>query len=188
MASAFSHAIVATAIGKVVQPKEAPWWYWALGMLLSAVPDLDVIGFHFGIRYGDVLGHRGLSHSFVFSVLLAGLVSFAFVGQNQISCRRLLYYFFLALSSHGILDAMTNGGLGVAFFSPFTNARFFFPLHPIEVSPIGVERFFSAEGLAVVQSEAKWLWTPSVIVFVVTTFVRRFRGRKQYNNALKLTA
>jgi inner membrane protein len=176
MPSVFSHAIVATAIGKVVQPKQVPWWYWALGASLSAVPDLDVIGFHFGVRYGDVMGHRGFTHSLLFAALLAGLVTLAFVGQGQISCWRLFFYLFLATASHGILDAMTNGGLGVAFFSPFTNARIFFPFRPIKVSPIGVGRFFSARGVAVVWSEALWLWLPSAAVFVVLTLIRRVRG------------
>jgi len=35
----------------------------------------------------------------------------------------LFAYLFLATASHGVLDAMTNGGLGVAFFSPFDNRR-----------------------------------------------------------------
>jgi inner membrane protein len=177
MASAFAHAIVATALGKVAQPKQTPWWYWALGVLLSVAPDVDVIGFHFGVRYGDVLGHRGLTHSFLFAALLAGLVSFALAGQKHVSWRRLFVFFFLAVASHGILDALTNGGLGVAFFSPFTNARFFFPFHPIEVSPIGMDRFFSAKGVAVVKSEAKWLAVPSAIVFMVATFVRGFKRK-----------
>ena len=173
MPSAISHAIVATAIGKVVKPKQVPWWYWALGAAVSAAPDLDVIGFHFGVRYGDFLGHRGFTHSLFFAALLAGLVTIALVGQSQISRWRLFLYLFLATASHGILDAMTNGGLGVAFFSPFTNARYFFPFHPIKVSPIGVGRFFSARGLAVIQSEAQWLWVPSAAVFAVATLVRR---------------
>jgi inner membrane protein len=173
MPSAFSHAIVATAFGKVVEPKQVPWWYWALGAAVSAVPDLDVIGFHFGVRYGDLMGHRGFSHSLFFAVLLAALVTLALIGQTQMSCWRLFLYLLLATASHGILDAMTNGGLGVAFFSPFTNARFFFPFHPIKVSPIGVGRFFSAKGLAVVRSEAMWLWLPSAAIFAVSTIVRR---------------
>jgi inner membrane protein len=172
MPSIFSHAIVATAIGKVVEPKQVPWWYWALGAGVSAVPDLDVIGFHFGVRYGDVMGHRGFTHSLLFAALLASLVTVAFVGQSRISCGRLFVYLFLATASHGILDAMTNGGLGVAFFSPFSNARYFFPFHPIQVSPIGVGRFFSAKGLAVVRSEAMWLWLPSAAIFAVLTLVR----------------
>ncbi len=178
MPSAFSHAIVAIAIGKVVELKQVPWWYWALGAGVSAVPDLDVIGFHFGVRYGDVMGHRGFTHSLLFAVILAGLVTIAFVGQSRISCWRLFFYLFLATASHGILDAMTNGGLGVAFFSPFSNARYFFPFHPIKVSPIGVGRFFSARGLAVIRSEAMWLWLPSAVIFLVATLVRAL-GRNE---------
>src|SRR5262245_10840654 len=44
---------------------------------LSLLPDADVIGFSLGVRYGDPWGHRGATHSFVFSVALgavAGLV------------------------------------------------------------------------------------------------------------------
>jgi hypothetical protein len=37
---------------------------------------------------------------------------------------------FLATASHGVLDATTNGGLGVAFFSPFDNRRYFLPWRP----------------------------------------------------------
>jgi inner membrane protein len=175
MPSAFSHAIVAIAIGRVFEPKQTPWWYWALGAGLSAAPDLDVIGFHYGIHYGDVMGHRGFTHSLFFAALLAGLVTMAFIGQSRISCWRLFFYFFLATASHGILDAMTNGGLGVAFFSPFSNGRYFFSFRPIKVSPIGVGRFFSAKGLAIIRSEAIWLWIPSAAIFLGLTLVRAVR-------------
>jgi len=55
-------------------------------------------------------------------------------------------YFFLATASHGLLDAMTDGGLGVAFFVPFDKHRYFLPWTPIRVSPIGVGRFFTDRG------------------------------------------
>lgn len=184
MPSAFSHAIVATAIGKVVQPKQTPWWYWALGAAVSAAPDLDVIGFHFGVRYGDVLGHRGFTHSLLFAALLAGLVTIALAGQRKIPWWRLFLFLFLATASHSLLDAMTNGGLGVAFFSPFSNARYFFPFRPIKVSPIGVGRFLSARGIAVVRSEALWLWLPSAVVFVAGTLVSAVVSRLR-NSARK---
>ena len=182
MPSVISHSIVATAIGKVVLPKSVPWWYWALGATVSAVPDLDVIGFHFGIHYGDLMGHRGFTHSIFFAALLAGLVTIAFAGQGQISSWRLFSYLFLATASHGVLDAMTNGGLGVAFFSPFSNTRYFFPFHPIQVSPIGAGRFFSAKGLAVLRSEALWLWLPSAAIFAVMALVRGGGNRIQNSN------
>ena len=154
MASVFSHVIVATAVGKLVQPKGAPWWYWLAGAILSVLPDLDVIGFRFGIRYGDLFGHRGLSHSLPTAVLFAGAISLALLKQNVIAVSRLFVFLFVAMATHGVLDAMTNGGLGVAFFSPFSNARYFFPLNPIEVSPIGVDRFFSQRGIAVIRAKS----------------------------------
>ena len=41
MASAFSHAIVALAMGKAFQNKELSWRELFLGALCSVVPDLD---------------------------------------------------------------------------------------------------------------------------------------------------
>ena len=94
----------------------------------------------------------------------------------MISASRLFVFLFLAMASHGVLDAMTNGGLGVAFFSPFNNGRYFFPFHPVEVSPIGVGRFFSQRGITVIVSEIKWLWLPSAVVVALAILVRRFKG------------
>ena len=55
---------------------------------------------------------------------------------------------------------MTDGGLGIAFFSPFNLQRYFLPWRPIHVSPIGVSRFFSARGLRILWSEILWVWLP----------------------------
>ena len=83
------------------------------------------------------------------------------------------WYLFLATASHGILDAMTDGGLGIAFFSPFSNARYFLPWRPIAVSPIGVAAFFSERGLNVLRSEFKWIWLPSGLFAFLALAVRR---------------
>lgn len=82
-------------------------------------------------------------------------------------------YFFLATASHGLLDAMTDGGLGVAFFAPLDNHRYFLPWTPIRVSPIGVGRFFTARGLAVIQSELLWIWLPAGLLAASVWILRR---------------
>ena len=79
---------------------------------------------------------------------------------------------FLLTASHGILDAFTNGGLGVALLSPFDNGRYFFPWTPIEVSPIGVRAFFSAWGLGVLKSELLWVWLPLGIGVLLSRTLR----------------
>jgi inner membrane protein len=148
---------------------------WVAGALCSVVPDLDVIGFHFGIHYGDFWGHRGFTHSLVFAGLLATLALLLAFRQAVPGVSRfaLWTYLFLATASHGLLDAMTDGGLGVAFFSPFNNTRYFLPWRPIRVSPIGVTRFFSHRGLEVVQSELLWIWLPAALLLLSAWLIRR---------------
>jgi inner membrane protein len=102
------------------------------------------------------------------------LVAFRNTPSEQ---RKLLwFYFFLATASHGLLDAMTDGGLGVAFFSPFATTRYFLPWRPILVSPIGVTRFFSPRGLAVLRGEIFWIWLPAAILAFCSYVFHRFRG------------
>ena len=168
MASAFSHAVVALAMGKAFQNKELSRRELFLGALCSVVPDLDVIGFPLGIQYDDMWGHRGLTHSVVFAALLAGIVvALWYRTKPAVALTGLFLYFFLCTASHGVLDAMTNGGLGVAFFSPFDTTRYFFTMRPVLVSPIEMSEFFSAYGIRVLASEAAWIWLPSCAVFVV---------------------
>jgi inner membrane protein len=164
VASAVTHPAVALAL--VPWFRTLPWrdvlpW----GIAVSLLPDLDVVAFFFGIPYEHVLGHRGLSHSIPFAVAVG-----AFLGLTL--RRRLMRhwfltgaYFSLCMILHDVLDAMTNGGLGIAFFAPFSNRRFFLPFCPLEVSPIGVSAFFSGWGRAVMASEVKWVWAPALLVF-----------------------
>jgi inner membrane protein len=168
MASAFSHAVAALAMGKSIRSKELNGRVLLLGVICSIVPDVDVIGFDVGIRYGDLWGHRGLTHSLFFAALLSGALVALWYRQKPAAVRMGLFvYFFLSTASHGVLDAMTNGGLGVAFFSPFDTTRYFFPLRPVLVSPIGVSEFFTQYGVRVLLSEALWIWFPSGALFVV---------------------
>jgi len=128
-----------------------------------------------GIHYGDFWGHRGFTHSLLFAALLASIVMFTGFRRVASGLTRLpmWVYFFLATASHGFLDAMTDGGLGVAFFSPFDNHRFFLPWTPIRVSPIGVGRFFTDRGLAVLQSELLWICVPAALLALTAWLIRR---------------
>jgi flavin-binding protein dodecin len=89
--------------------------------------------------------------------------------------RPLWLYLFLAMASHGLLDALTNGGLGIALFAPLENSRYFFPVTPIQVSPIGIRRFFRGGGLAVLASELPWVWLPSLLLAGIALGWKRVR-------------
>ena len=176
MASAFTHAFFAAAMGKVYAVGPQPARFWPLSMFCAVLPDADVLGFAFGVHYDSMFGHRGLTHSLAFALLLSCAVVALFF-RDAPNKRALAAYFFLVTASHGALDALTNGGLGVAFFAPFSGERYFFPFRPVEVSPIGLGSFFSEWGVAVIKSELLWVWLPSALAVVIVLSLRRLRGR-----------
>jgi inner membrane protein len=85
---------------------------------------------------------------------------------------RYFWVFFLVWTSHGILDALTNGGRGVAFFSPFSSKRYFFPWTPIQVSPMSVRSFFNFRGWSVLKSEFVWIWLPGLFLVFLSGMIR----------------
>ena len=176
MASAISHAVFASSLGALGSPaSRMPARYWVTVAILAALPDLDVVVYPLGLNAPHVLGHRGITHSLPFAAAFAALVVWLVFrdARWRAAWTRLWLVFFAALASHAVLDAMTNGGQGIAFFAPFSDARWHFPWQPILVSPIGVRAFFSRDGLDVLQNEAVWVWLPSALIAVAARLVRR---------------
>jgi inner membrane protein len=181
MPTILSHAIVAAAAAQWWRRVPARFWFWTV--VCPMLPDIDVVGFAFGIRYDDMFGHRGFTHSLFFAAA-TGLVAAIAVARHAPEGGALeiggwkpgvivLWAWFTSLTmTHGLLDALTNGGRGIAFFSPLSNERYFFPWRPILVSPIGAG-FFSARGLRVLVSESMWIWLPSAIIAIAARVVRR---------------
>jgi inner membrane protein len=159
-----THALVTTTLFTWLAREHRSAWLLAAGIIVAMLPDVDVVGFALGVRYGDLLGHRGLSHSLAFAAVVATGVLLA-IGPTP---RRaaVWWFLFLCTASHGVLDAATDGGLGVAFLSPFSNERYFWPWRPIRVAPIGLTRIFSERGLSVVQTEMVWIWLPCALVML----------------------
>jgi inner membrane protein len=175
MPTAISHSAVALAAGLSFAPRDVPDHFWYISIVCSILPDADVIGYSLGVPYNNFLGHRGFFHSPFFALLLSIFVVFFFFPDIGIFSRQWFFYFiffFLLTASHGILDAFTNGGLGIALLSPFENTRYFFPWTPIIVSPIGIKSFFSQWGLTVIKSELLWVWLPSSLIVLVSTIIR----------------
>src|SRR6266571_3643136 len=78
MASAPTHVVATSAIAAFFHRPRVPWHLWFAGALLAVAPDLDVIGFRFGVKYADLLGHRGLTHSLLAAAVVSALVVMLF--------------------------------------------------------------------------------------------------------------
>lgn len=140
---------------------------------LSLLPDADVVGFRFGVPYEASLGHRGATHSILFALAVAlacGLVARVRREEHPL---RVFVLIGLVVLSHGLLDMLTDGGLGVALFWP-SNERYFFPWRPLPVAPIG-RAFLSARGLQVALTEAAFF--APLVILVALPWARRILRR-----------
>jgi len=182
MPTIFSHAAVPLALGLGLGARIVPHRLLVAGILAAILPDFDVLAFHFHVPYADNFGHRGISHSIVFAILLA-TVAAAFAARLHATRRTAFLFVAICGISHGVLDMFTNGGLGVAIFWPWSMERFFTPWQVIEVSPLSISRILSQRGITVLMSELLWVWLPAIIICVLLFSMRTLN--KKYSSEKK---
>ncbi len=165
MPTVLAHPALPLAIGLGLGRQIISGRLLAAGVAASILPDVDVLAFPLGVQYGSAFGHRGFTHSLAFA-LAAALVGGGCHRALRTRFSRAFLFILASAASHGILDAFTNGGLGIAFLWPFSSDRYFAPYQVIEVSPIGISRFLTSRGLSVLESELVWVWAPCVVLGV----------------------
>lgn len=176
MPTIFTHPVPVTAVALGIGTQVIPLRLLAAGIICALLPDIDVISFQWGISYANILGHRGFSHSLAFAFIAGGVG--ALIAPWLHSGRRTAFWVMGgALLSHIVLDAMTNGGLGVAFFWPMSTTRYFLPWRPIQVSPFSLQALFSERGLSILRSEFFAVWVPCLF-FMFGAWAGRAAGRK----------
>lgn len=161
MASAFSHPAVPLAL-VITLGHKITFRLFVFAALVSAAPDLDFLGHQLGVPYSSPWGHRGFTHSLFFAFIFA-LCVIPFSKVFKCSRAAVFITIFFSLASHGIVDGLTNGGLGVAYFWPFNNERYFLSWRVIEVAPLSISRFFTERGIEIIKSEFYYLWLPCLL-------------------------
>lgn len=175
MPTFITHSIVAGSSAYGFGAGKASLKFWLLSIACSTLPDADVIGYRWlYIPSYHFLGHRGFFHSPFFAALLSVLIVCTFYRKKIYSNQwwKYVLYFFILTASHGLLDALTNGGQGIALLSPITNSRYFFPWTPLEVSPFSIKALISQRGVSVLASEMLWIWAPCFIIVVLLKIKR----------------
>lgn len=172
MPTILTHPAVPLMLGLALGPELVPRRLLLAGIIASVLPDADVLGFKLGISYAQDLGHRGISHSLLFAFLL-GILAMGIAPWLRAGRRAAFAFVALAAASHGLLDMCTNGGLGVAFFWPFSAERLFFPAHPIQVSPFKLSKVFGPDAARLFGSELRWVWLPCLVAGLGLYALRR---------------
>jgi inner membrane protein len=155
------HVAVGLAAARLGRPPMRATAWAALLVVAAGLPDLDVVAFSLGIPYHAPFGHRGALHSFAFAALCGALLALS-VRSRRLSVARMGLIVGTVVATHGLLDTMTDGGLGVALLWPFSEARYFAPWRPIPVAPIG-RRLFDSDGLGLMFKEC-FLFLPFFVI------------------------
>jgi len=170
MPTVFTHSVIGISAAYSFRSGKESLKFRILSIACSILPDADVIGYNWlYIPSYYFFGHRGFFHSPFFAALLSISVVCIFYRKEVTFSNpwwKYVLYFFILTTSHGLTDALTNGGRGVALLSPVTNVRYSFPWTPVEISPLSIRAFLSQRGLTVLISELLWIWMPCFLIVI----------------------
>lgn len=127
------------------------------------------------MEWQNIWSHRGITHSLFYAVTLAAAVTWlGFAGSYWRGFRaRIWLALTLAIASHGMLDSLTQNAGGVAFFAPFSNARFAFAWRPLMGPPDSIDSM-AGKIAWLAGAEFVCIWIPSLILMF--GLLRRRRG------------
>jgi inner membrane protein len=142
-----------------------------LSIVCSVSPDFDKVAAKllyksFAVSLAPIWSERGISHSFLFALILGLLATSLAVRRRWSSEHRhtLFLVFFCVTASHGLIDLFV-GTHGVALLAPFSTTRY---LHPIVAIPvIRFRQYFTPALGHVLLQEVLWIWLPFSALFVL---------------------
>jgi len=117
---------------------------------LALSPDLDFIAVQFGAD-GTPLEHRAATHAIPVAAVAAAALGIALARAADRWLAGLLS--FLALASHGMLDAMTDNAPGPKLWWPFSSANLSFVWQPIPGTEFWQD-YFKPVGIPVLAAES----------------------------------
>jgi inner membrane protein len=173
MATLYTHAVVGVGLARLYAVRPMPWVFWGLAAVLPIAADLDVFS---TATYGGPLGHRGITHSLLFALLLGMAVAGATCRYIRVRWWSSALLFSAIIASHGLLDALTYGGEGIPLFWPVGGR--YGNWGPVPLSDIAFDlpdpRYSRA-----VRAELLWVWLPMIVVVGLTMSYRRLARSRQ---------
>lgn len=119
-----THIVLGAVIGEALAGKKLGKKALLLGAIAQSLPDIDFVVSSWMDTSHDVLAHRGITHSFLFILLVTPLLAWGGRKLSQgsgMTRRAWLLFFGLELFIHIFLDAFNAYGTG--WFEPFDHYR-----------------------------------------------------------------
>ncbi len=131
--------------GAAHRPKRQRYIAIALFAAVSVLPDADLILVACGVHDSGAIGHRGASHS-LFTALFVGAVCGLLARTLKLPPLRTALAIAVAMGSHGLLDAVGEGGRGIPLLWPLSDHRFMSPWRVLPDAP-RIEDYLCRHGI-----------------------------------------
>jgi inner membrane protein len=118
-----THIVLGACLGEAVLGQKIGKKALIAGAVAQSIPDIDFISAFWLSPAEQLLAHRGITHSFLFIVLISPILAticqrFLF---KQVKLKLLASFILVEMLVHVFLDAFNNYGVG--WFEPFVNYR-----------------------------------------------------------------
>ncbi|HMF70690.1 MAG TPA: metal-dependent hydrolase [Flavitalea sp.] len=124
-----THIALGSCIGEVMLGKKlgrkAIFW----GIIGASLPDIDALEGFFLTIPQDLIAHRGITHSFLFALLVSWALAFLCIKlykKRDVEFWKFYLFFLLQILLHDLLDSCNAYGTGL--LEPFSSERFSFNL------------------------------------------------------------
>lgn len=122
-----THVVLGACIGELFVGKKIGKRALLLGAIAQSVPDIDFVTSFFLSPADNLLAHRGLTHSFLFAILVVPLLAWLadkWRRPHDVSFKIWIAFFATEVLTHLTLD--TANAYGTGLLEPFYHQRFSF--------------------------------------------------------------
>lgn len=119
-----THIVLGATLGEVLAGKKLGKKAMWVGAMAQSLPDIDFVASFWLDTSRDVCAHRGITHSFLFLLIMAPLLAWVFgrlYPRSGMSRGAWTFFFGVQLFVHIFLDAFN--AYGTAWFEPFSHYR-----------------------------------------------------------------
>jgi inner membrane protein len=121
-----THIVLGACIGEALLGKKIGKKALIIGAAAQSIPDVDFVASFWMKPAEELLAHRGITHSFLFVLVLSPALGYVFqrLLKNSVPAINFNLFFFIEMLVHLFLDAFNNYGVG--WFEPFSDLRISF--------------------------------------------------------------
>lgn len=175
-----THIVLGACIGEAVAGKKLGKRAMLVGAVAQSVPDVDFVSTFWLHDAGDIIGHRGFTHSIVFAILAISLLSWLasiLFRRRGLTWKEWVMVIGINMATHLFIDAFNAYGIG--WLEPFSHKRFSFHILFVADPFFSIWPFIGFIGLLLFRNsykKRKWWWRMGIglsVIYLISACINK---------------